>query len=182
MDESISRFLVEDHRSYRKHHDSGHCAVHRFQERDRNRAWPVSDASGIHPDWRNSLRTYFRVFLGADSGYRGGKVDIRLSPSLCVSEIVSSISGGKMSCSIRFVHGHFDRVARGSHRGFVAAVRDCNTSRGHTPFDHSVRSSAGRKHTGFDGTGIPSGSVCHICVEVRMGLTNLRFWAADGLL
>ena len=182
MDESISRFLVEDHRSYRKYDDGGHCAVHRFQERDRNRAWPVSDASGIHPDWRNSLRTYFRVFLGADSGYRGGKVDIRLSPSLCVSEIVSSISGGKMSCSIRFVHGHFDRVARGSHRGFVAAVRDCNTSRGHTPFDHSVRSSAGRKHTGFDGTGIPSGSVCHICVEVRMGLTNLRFWAADGLL
>src|SRR5437870_12799681 len=182
MDESISRFLVENNRTYRKHHDRGYCPVHRFQERDLNRVRPVPYAARIHPDWRNSLCAYFGIFLGADSGYRRGKVDIRLSPSLRVSEIVSSISGWKMPCSIRFVHGHFGRVARSSHRAFIAAVRGCDTSRDHTPFDLPVRSSSRRKHTRFHGTGIPSGSVCHICVEVRMGLTNLRFWAADGLL
>src|SRR5205807_8177507 len=117
-----------------------------------------------------------------DSSIHLSKVNMHLSTSLLGSEICSSISGGNMPRSIRFVHSHFDRVARGSHRGFIATVRGCDTSRGHTPFTHSVRSSAGRKHIGFHGTGIPSGSVCHICVEVRMGLTNLRFWAADGLL
>jgi len=182
MDESISRFLVENHRTYRKHDDRGHCPVHRFQKRDLNLARPVPDAARIHSDWRNSLRAHFGIFLGADSGYRRGKVDIRLSPSLRVSEIVSSISGGKMPCSIRFVHGHFDRVPRSSHHGFIAAVRGYDTSHSHTSFDLLVRSSPHRKHTRFHGTGIPSGSLCHICVEVRMGLTNLRFWAADGLL
>jgi len=154
MDEPISRLLIEDCRSYRKHHDRSHCVIHRFQEWDFYRIQPVSYASRIHPDRRNSLCTHFRIFLSADAGYRGRKVDVHLSAGLRIPAILSSVPRGKMPCGFCLVNSHFYNIACSSRCSFIAAVRSCDTTRGHTPIDLAVRSRSHREHLCFDGTGV----------------------------
>ena len=182
MDESISRFLVENYRTYRKHHDSGHCAVHRIQERDRNRVRPVSNAARIHPDRRNSLRAHFRIFLGANAGYCGGKVDIRLSPSLRIPKILASIFGGKMPCGFCLINSHFSCIASSSRCSFIAVFQGWNPTRSHASVGFLVRSRSHREYPCFDGTWILVGSIRDFRVEIRVGSSHLCLRVTDGLL
>ena len=87
-----------------------------------------------------------------------------------------------MPRSLCLVDGHVDRLAGSSRGNFIAAVRGLYTSRDHASLDLVVRSSSHRKHTCFHGTGVPSGSLRHLRVEIRMGAAHICFRAPDGFL
>src|SRR5207245_8212886 len=80
-----------------------------------------------------------------------------------------------MPRSLCLVDGHVDRLAGSSRGNFIAAVRGLYTSRDHASLDLVVRSSSHRKHTCFHGTGVPSGSLRHLRVEIRMGAAHICF-------